>query len=134
MKLRQPRLLVSFVTLFVLTFVAFSCNAPQKKSEEPRQDLKAEDFPRLQEQLFALSIAQDPEQLAETLTLDYEKGKVWVKIALKSEQDSLPSGYTILVDTRSGNLVQAWVELTELRKLSQEPQIEYISPLQKPQP
>jgi hypothetical protein len=122
------------VTLFVLTFVAFSCNSPQQKTEEPRQDLKTEDFPHLQEQLFALSIAQDPEKLAETLTLDYEKGKVWVKIELKSEQDSLPSGYTILVDTRSGNLVQAWVELTELRKLSQEPQIEYISPLQKPQP
>jgi hypothetical protein len=118
--------------------MALACTSPknqqQDKEREPVQILNSEDFPHLQEQLFALSIAQRPEDFAQTNQLDYKDGKVWVKIELKNAQEPLPPGYNIVTDTRVGNLVQAWIDLKELRKLSQEPQVEYVSPLQKPQP
>ncbi|MBI3459821.1 hypothetical protein HY009_02660 [Candidatus Acetothermia bacterium] len=98
------------------------------------QTLKAADFPQLQEHLFELSIEKDPDKYAKTNLLDYQDGKVWVKLELKSETEPLPSGYQITVHARAGKDVEAQVDVKDLRKLSQEPQVEFIGQLQKPQP
>ena len=122
------------LTLVVLLLAITGCGESQKKAEEPVQTLKAADFPHLQEHLFELSIDKDPAQYAEANLLDYKDGKVWVKLELKSETEQLPSGYPITVHVRAGKYFEALVDVKDLRKLSQEPQIEFISPLQKPQP
>jgi len=81
-----------------------------------------------------LSIEKDPAAYAKTNLLDYQDGKVWVKLELTSETEQLPSGYQITVHLRAGKYVEAQVDVKDLRKLSQEPRVEFISPLQKPQP
>ncbi len=132
------RLSILALALFALSIFLISCNSQQNKSKDQKEDsvtnLKAEDFPHLQEQLFALSVADDPAGFAQKFLLDFKEGKIWVKLELKNEKEQLPSGYQIKEHARAGKYVEAQVEVKDLRKLSQEPQIEYISPLQKPLP
>lgn len=140
MKLRiclKHSLILALISLIVFAALT-SCNSQKNKSAnnkvENASNLKAEDFSHLQEQLFALSVADNPESYAQKFLLDFEDGKIWVKLQLKSDTESLPPGYAMTVHVRSGQFLEVQVELKDLRKLSQEPQVEYISPLQKPQP
>lgn len=87
---------------------------------------KPADCPKLESRLYQLVTAPNPTEFARTSDLAYADGSVRVVIELRSKDESLPPGYSIKVETRSNELVQASVPLNELCKLSNEPQVKFI--------
>ena len=63
---------------------------------------------------------------AEKNGIPYKDGMVRVIIQLEDEKTSIPSGYNIKVEYRSGSFVQAWVPLANLNEMSQASGVKYI--------
>lgn len=88
---------------------------------------KPTDCPNLESRLYALSLASQPQEYARDHNLYYADGRVRVVIDLNSPNGELPAGYDIKEETRNDGLVQALVLLPDLCRLSNEPQVRYVS-------
>lgn len=78
---------------------------------------KQNECPGLDSQLFQLTQANDPQQLAEQLGLKVKDGAVQVLIILNNEDTGFLKDYGVVVGTQSGNQVQAYVLIERLCEL-----------------
>ena len=111
-----------------MTFVAgcLPATGPPPNSSEPRREGPS-DCPRLDTQLSRLARATDAAGAALAADLEYRDGSVHVVIELL-EGRGLPPGYTVTVEARYANLVDAWVSTQELCPLAAEDTVLAIRP------
>lgn len=95
---------------------------------------KPADCPNLESRLYQLATAPDPADFASRNGLSYNDGAVRVVIELTGKDQDLLKGYSINVEMRSNDTVQASVGVKDLCKLSNEPQVKSIRVPFKPIP
>ncbi len=86
---------------------------------------------KIQQMLYELVAARDPQAAAERLGFDSYL-MVRVVLVLADPEAELPEGFTIYVERRVEDEVQALVPVEQLLKLAEHPQIKYIRAPVKP--
>ncbi|MBI4640237.1 MAG: hypothetical protein HY731_06055 [Candidatus Tectomicrobia bacterium] len=82
--------------------------------------------PKLEDLLFQVTQSSDPERTANQRGLFFSQGRIRVIIELTSPAVSLPTGYSLVIETRFQSLVQALVAVQDLCRLSEEPSVRLV--------
>lgn len=82
--------------------------------------------PKLDTVLFKLSQSSNPKEYASKQGLFYSNGRIRVEIKLTSQDVRLPNKYSIQVEKRYRDLLQALVPIDKLCPLSNEPQVKLV--------
>jgi hypothetical protein len=90
--------------------------------------------PNLESRLYDLTVAQDPENLAQTKGLFYENGatRVVIQLATPEADTSFLAEYGVQIETQTGSLVQALVPPERLCDLSNDPRVKFVREPQAP--
>jgi hypothetical protein len=106
--------------------------APAAASPTPgTPTVKQNECPKLESRLYGLTAATDQVAYASANELYFANGRTRVVIELQQTDTALPSGYDIIVESRQGQLVQALVLVSDLCRMSNEPQVRFVrAPIQ----
>jgi hypothetical protein len=80
----------------------------------------------LESVLYDLTLAEDVGAFASSRGLYVKDGRVRVVVELVDVSAQLPTGFSLVEEARSGNLVQVMIPIRELVSLATEPAVEFI--------
>ena len=118
---------VAFLGLLISYTIANIQFLSPKSAEHP---MKLES--NLEQLIQVYNTGGDVLDEAEKNGIRYQDGMVRVIIELEDDKTSIPRGFNIKAEYRSGSFVQAWVPIELLHEIGQAPGVKYIKAPMEP--
>lgn len=122
---KQQLIWVAAALLILLLGFSFFNNSQNTITTLPSISPSPKMESKLEDKLYLLSKAENPQQFARQYGITLKESTVQVKVELNNPTYQLPKDFGIETG-RSGNMLEAWIKIDHLQKLSEQPEIKSI--------